>query len=986
MIQEKMKMNKNKITIWMTIFLVVTIISSLCVSAAQVNIVGYIFYHNGSKVPVGTPVNLTQTATSVLGTTVTGGVDTNYYNFLFVTADNSGNDIFLIYSELGIYSGSSSNNGLGTVNINVTYDNIIPIFNASLPDLTMDEDNATGIDNAIDVRGYAFDYDGSPLTYSIFSQTNPGLVTASIDGNYIDISAPPANTFGTSDICVRIFDTEDFSTTDCFTVTVNSIPDNPTYTSAVDNITGVVKGGIGISISTVASDVDGDLVILYVCETPGATFAGCTGIQRCSNTQASNPSCIYNAETDINSHSWYAYIYDATGRISTNNYNETYTVDGTNPTIGSVSIEGGVTYIGDSTLDFTWAAFSDTGTGIRYYYYSYTDNSGTTSGTQVNNITSFGQLINAAQGVNTVYVWAQDQVGNIGIAASDSIIVDTEQPVLYDWTQNPVDLDEASSGAVTVTVRVNDTTWNTSNPLQLRYQYNSFGYSGWSDMTLIAGNQYSYVIPEPIATWSAFLDDWLRYQVQGTDMVGLSTTETVLEFIDVFNYAPVLDVIPFQVAYEDQNLSISLSATDADGDVLTFTSDYNFTIVSTSSTTAIAWWFPTGDDVGTNQVNFTVSDPFTSDSQIVNIDVTSGNDAPVLSTIGDLFAYEHIPFMHYIYGSDADNHNNYTLDNDLLIFDIEEPLRWFRMDSFFNATNASYYGTINFTPLLSHRGEHNITLYVEDCNMMGCKTRDTENILFTVGYCGDEDSGGEPWCDETYESCLSCKKDCGKCSSDEDEFMAIIIDPRNCLNRNFTIWTYMLYDRASCENEGLIVQDKEVCGNLSGVKVDIMLLEKNKWVKNDEFISDSNGEITFSTTTKGEYKLIATKSGYPTAYEYLEIGPCHKDEVKKEEIDITTNQSEKTPIEEKPTTTPEETKPGEIIPESSTISVILWYVVIPTLLIITMVLSYYYYDKNKNKVAWILKMRIFTRTKTKKYEKKFKKQWLKIKKYLRYDK
>jgi hypothetical protein len=685
---------------------------------------------------------------------------------------------------------------------------------------------------------------------------------------------------------------------------------------------------------------------------------------------------------------FYVQCQDTIGNTMNISDEETFYLqyDNVAPSAGNVLIEGGNIYHSSTTVNFVYNNFNDSTSGINTYYYNFINNEGTNTGT--NDAASPGVLSGAAQGSNTIYVWAEDNVGNIGLATSDSIIVDTAQPVLYDWTQSPADIDESTSGGATITVRVNDTTWNNSNPLQLRYQYNSFGYSAWFNMNLVAGNQYSYVIPEPGSTWSAFLGDFLHYQVQGVDMVGLSTTTTISEFIDVFNNAPVFSNIPFQLAYEDENLSISLSATDADGDALTFSSNFNFTIVSTSNTTAIAWWVPTGDDVGVNQVNFTVSDPYTSNSQIVNVQVSSGNDAPVLSTIGDLFAYEHIPFTKYIYGSDPDNENNYTLDNDLLIFDILEPLRWFRINSFFNATNASYYGVINFTPLLSHRGEHNITLYVEDCNMLGCKEKDTENILFTVGYCGDEDSGGEPWCDEEYESCISCPKDCGKCSSEEDEFMAIIIDPRNCLNKNFTIWTYMLYDRASCENEGLIVQDREVCGNLSGVKVDIMLLENSQWVKVDEFISDDNGEITFSTTIKGEYKLIATKSSYPTSYEYLEIGPCHKEDI-EEEIDIAVNQSEKLPIEDKPTTTipPDETKPTtEIIPEASTFSVILWYVIIPTLLIITMVLGYYYYDKNKNKVAWLLKMRIWIRTKTKILEKKFKKQFKKIKKYLRYDK
>jgi hypothetical protein len=364
----------------------------------------------------------------------------------------------------------------------------------------------------------------------------------------------------------------------------------------------------------------------------------------------------------------------------------------------------------------------------------------------------------------------------------------------------------------------------------------------------------------------------------------------------------------------------------------------------------------------------------------VTIDVTSENDAPVLEHVGNLYGYLHIPFSHYIYGWDPDNRNNYSLDNNLLIFDKIQAYSWFRISTFFNVSNQTYYGLINFTPLLSQEGRHNITLYVSDGTLI-----DTENITFVVGYCGDKDSGGDPWCDSDYESCSNCPQDCGTCTQGEDKYMTIIIDPRNCLAKNFTIWTYKLYDRATCATEGLIVNNREVCGNLSGVKLDVYRLEDRAWQKLDSYVSDSNGEITFVPDEIGEYKLVGTKSGYPTAYEYLEIGPCIE---KKKVMKVAANRTETKPEQEQPTPVKEpETPPeGEVVPEASTTAIIIYYVVMPVLAIILIVLGYYYYDRQKNNVTWILKARIWAKQKRLRAESHVKRQWYRLREYLGYDK
>ena len=653
--------------------------------------------------------------------------------------------------------------------------------------------------------------------------------------------------------------------------------------------------------------------------------------------------------------------------------------DNVAPVPGTVTVEGGAAYTDSTTVNFVWSGFTDATSGIYRYFYSFSNNQGTTSGTA--SFSSPGILAGASQGTNTVYVWAEDNAGNIGNSASDSIIVDTLAPVLYAWTQTPEDLDETASTDLVITVRVNDTTWNASNPPQLRYQYNSEGYFSWQDMSLVSGNQYTGTVPMPPLGWGAYVGDWLHYQVSATDMLGHTTTETRSEFIDIDNNAPTLNTIDNQAVYEQQNLSFVVSATDLDNDVLVFTTDGNFSFIRINNTAARAWWVPGNNDVGTNYVLFTVSDGTETDSQTVVINVLPANDPPVLSPIGNLKAYLHVPFLHYIYGRDPDNENEYLFDNQVLIFDKVQPWRWFRIDSYFNVSNASYYGVINFTPLLSHRGRHNVTIYVTDGELI-----DAENVTFTVGYCGDLDAGGEPWCDPDFETCLTCPQDCGPCSATAGRHMAIIIDPRNCLGRNFTITTYELYERATCKTQGLIVQGREVCGNLSNTKVDIFLLERGSWVKIDEFISDSNGEITYITNVKGDYKLVATKRDYPQAFQYLTISECHADDVSDDE-----------PKAKEPELPPDTDQPARInrtepppeddtVAETSVFSIILWYVIIPALAVMLIVLGYYYYDKEKNRAIWLLKTRIWAVKQSKRLTAESRAKCKRLREYLGYDK
>jgi uncharacterized delta-60 repeat protein len=105
------------------------------------------------------------------------------------------------------------------------------------------------------------------------------------------------------------------------------------------------------------------------------------------------------------------------------------------------------------------------------------------------------------------------------------------------------------------------------------------------------------------------------------------------------NTPPVLDAIGDQALAEADTVDVGISATDADGDPLTFTlsGEPSFaTLTDHGGGTATLTLTPGFDDAGSyTGVTVTVSDSIDSDSETFTITVTDTNRAPVLDAIGD---------------------------------------------------------------------------------------------------------------------------------------------------------------------------------------------------------------------------------------------------------------------------------------------------------------------------------------------------------------
>ena len=140
----------------------------------------------------------------------------------------------------------------------------------------------------------------------------------------------------------------------------------------------------------------------------------------------------------------------------------------------------------------------------------------------------------------------------------------------------------------------------------------SFTYSGWMTSN----------------TKSTTFDDEGVHSVTVTVSDGSeSDSKTISITVNNVNRPPVLDTIADITVDEGDTIVLNPTATDPDGDTLSFT--YSGWMTSNIKTT-------TFDDAGVYSVTVTVSDSSESDSKTISITVNDTNSPPILDTIADI--------------------------------------------------------------------------------------------------------------------------------------------------------------------------------------------------------------------------------------------------------------------------------------------------------------------------------------------------------------
>lgn len=166
------------------------------------------------------------------------------------------------------------------------------------------------------------------------------------------------------------------------------------------------------------------------------------------------------------------------------------------------------------------------------------------------------------------------------------------------------------------------------------------------------------------------------------------------------NNSPSFTSTPPTSAVEGQLYSYQATASDADGDILTWTLATSPSGM-TMNGSGLVQWTPTGAQVGTHNVVIEVSDGTVSVTQSYTVTVTQAGGAnmpPVITSSPPTTATEGQSYTYAAAASDPEN----------------DPLTWSLTTSPSGMTVNSGTGLVQWTPTNAQVGSHNVTLEVSD--------------------------------------------------------------------------------------------------------------------------------------------------------------------------------------------------------------------------------------------------------------------------------
>ncbi len=177
------------------------------------------------------------------------------------------------------------------------------------------------------------------------------------------------------------------------------------------------------------------------------------------------------------------------------------------------------------------------------------------------------------------------------------------------------------------------------------------------------------------------------------------------------NHAPVLATIGSKTVTTGSTLTFTISATDADGNPLTYRATGLPSGATFTASTRTFTWKPASTQVGSYKVNFSVSDGKAIDSEIVTITVTTTNHPPVLAPIGAKSVVKMHTLSFTISATDPD----------------KNPLTYSATGLPSGATFSPSTRTFRWTPTTSQVGTYYVTFKVSDG-----KLTDSERVTITV--------------------------------------------------------------------------------------------------------------------------------------------------------------------------------------------------------------------------------------------------------------
>jgi PKD repeat protein len=178
----------------------------------------------------------------------------------------------------------------------------------------------------------------------------------------------------------------------------------------------------------------------------------------------------------------------------------------------------------------------------------------------------------------------------------------------------------------------------------------------------------------------------------------LSDTGDAVITVRNVNRAPVMDAIPPSVTDDGKLFTLTVTASDPDGDILKYSASGLPAGAAFNATTRLFSWTPGYDQIGNYTITFRVSDGALSDTVDAIITVMEVNRAPVMDAIPSYVTDEGKLLTFRIIASDP--------DGDVLSFSV--------MNLPKGASYKAADGTFSWTPQYDQAGIYRVTFSVSD--------------------------------------------------------------------------------------------------------------------------------------------------------------------------------------------------------------------------------------------------------------------------------
>lgn len=260
-----------------------------------------------------------------------------------------------------------------------------------------------------------------PVSVNLTSGVVAGKAKLLNTGAYLDFTNYGSNV--TFDIATGIFSgyvfSEDmgwliFTTAPSISLTALSPDPNGDNTPT---LSGTATQGVG-TVSNVQFQMD----------STSGSWTNCNASDGSFNSASEAFSCTPSALSD-GSHTMYLRATDSNGNTtsSANYVSDTFIIDATAPSTGSISIDSGATYTGSRSATLTLSATDNLDSGSSLSMMISND-SGFSGASWETYATSKSWTLASGDGTQTVYVKFKDSSGNTGSTYSDTIILDTTGP------------------------------------------------------------------------------------------------------------------------------------------------------------------------------------------------------------------------------------------------------------------------------------------------------------------------------------------------------------------------------------------------------------------------------------------------------------------------------------------------------------------------------------------------------------------------------